>query len=72
MDQEITVKILILARSRQKWGGFYGPRFKKQFATIVSYDKERHWIGKVPIKELEMGQPYHSFCNTAVGNTFYY
>lgn len=60
-----------MAQSKKKWSGFFGPRFSNEMVTIQTYDKERHWISKIPIKQVQLGQLFHSYCNTGVGNFFY-
>lgn len=28
-DKQVGIKIIIMAKSRENWAGFYGPRFRK-------------------------------------------
>lgn len=61
-----------MAKSREKWAGHYGPRFKGEVVYVLIYEKERHWVSKIPVNQIKIGTPYKSFCNTGAGQYFHY
>ena len=37
---------------------------------MLTYEKERHWINKVPVNNINIGSQYHTLCNLGMGNYF--
>lgn len=70
-SQEITVRVVIMAQSKEKWAGFFGPRFKSEQVLVMTYEKDRHWVNKVPVRQVAVGSAYHSYCNMGVGDHFF-
>lgn len=59
-----------MGKSKLFWGGHFGPRFRYEKAYMLTYEKERHWIEKIPVKNIPIGTHYHSLCNMGAGNYF--
>ena len=54
-NQQQFIRVIIIAQSKEHWAGFYGPRFSSELAAILNYEKEKHWIGKMPINQAVIG-----------------
>lgn len=40
--------------------------------ATMTYEKDRNWTSRVPIRQVVVGQPFHTYCNMGVGDHFYH
>lgn len=65
------VRITEVGKDQERWGGFYGSRFKNERLIISSYDEKMDIsavLGQAPLTAL----PYHSYFNTGQGKYYYW
>lgn len=65
------IKVIEMGKSSANWAGHFGPRFKQERVLVLIYEKERHWVSKIPVNHIEIGKTYHSLCNAGMGDFFY-
>jgi hypothetical protein len=37
--RDLSVRVILMAQSKQKWAGFHGPRFSNEMVSIQTYEK---------------------------------
>jgi len=60
-----------MGRSKEKWAGHYGPHFKNERIYVIIYEKEKHWINKIPLNQVVIGEPFHTYFNVGYGDFFH-